>query len=59
MILQFFSICIITDGTTFHAGLRFQWKNRYVGVTEEVMESLRRQFENMHFIIIDELSLGK
>ena len=51
------AFCFVSDGTTFHAGLRFSFRPKYVGVTDEVMESLRRQFENMMVVIIDEMSL--
>ena len=47
----------ISDGTTFHAGLRFRWGNEYAGMTDEVLDSLRRQFEDLALVIIDEMSL--
>ena len=47
----------LIDGTTLHTGLRFHWKPKYVGLTDEVMESLRRQFEHLMCIVIDEMSL--
>ena len=46
-----------TDGTTLHSGLRFSFRNKYAGVVDETMESLRRQFEDMMCIIIDEMSM--
>ena len=50
-------VFFISDGTTFHAGLRFKWGNEYAGMTDEVLDSLRRQFEDMALVIIDEMSL--
>ena len=47
----------ISDGTTLHAGLRFHFRNKYVGLSDEIMESMRRQFEDMMCVIIDEMSL--
>ena len=50
-------LSFVSDGTTLHAGLRFSFRNKYVGLSDENMESLRRQFENMMCVIIDEMSL--
>lgn len=49
--------CSTSDGTTLHSGLRFPFKNKYAGIPDEAMETLRRQFEDMMCVIIDEMSL--
>ena len=50
--LKYFS-----DGTTFHTGLRFSYGNDYSGIREEQLNQLRKQFEQMMVVIIDEMSL--
>ena len=49
-------ICFI-GGTTFHAGLRFSFRNEMAGIKDEQMQQLRQQFEEMMVVIIDEMSL--
>ena len=46
-----------SDGTTFHTGLRFSYGNEYSGIKEEQLNQLRKQFEDMMVVIIDEMSL--
>ena len=45
------------EGTTFHTGLRFSYGPEYSGVYEEQLSELRRQFQDMMLVIIDEMSL--
>ena len=47
-----------SEGTTFHTGLRFSYGPEYSGVYEEQLSELRKQFEDMMVVIIDEMSMG-
>ena len=48
---------LFSDGTTFHTGLRFSYGNEYSGVYEKQLSELRKQFEDMMAVIIDEMSM--
>ena len=47
----------LIGGTTFYTGLRFSYGNEYSGIHSEQMSVLRRQFEDMMVVIIDEMSM--
>ena len=47
----------LQGGTTVHTGLRLKWGQEYLPLTPETMSTLRRQFERMMMVIIDEMSL--
>ena len=46
-----------TDGTTFHTGLRFSYGPEYSGVKDDQLQELRKKFEDLAVVIIDEMSL--
>ena len=51
-------VLFIIGGTTFHAGLRFPFNVReYLPLESEQLHNLRKQFERMMVVIIDEMSL--
>ena len=50
-------INIYLGGTTFHAGLRFEFGQGYKSVQTETLQKLRNQFEDMMMVIIDEVSM--
>ena len=44
-------------GTTIHTGLRMKFGEEYLPLEPETMNTLRRQFERMMMVVIDEMSL--
>ena len=47
----------LKGGTTIHTGLRLKFGEEYLPLAPETMSTLRRQFERMMMVIIDEMSL--
>ena len=53
-----YTIFSIKGGTTIHAGLRMKFVGEeHLPLEPETMSTLRRQFERMMMVIIDEMSL--
>ena len=50
-------ILLFSGGTTFHTGLHMKIGNDYLPLDPESMNTLRKQFERMMVVIIDEMSL--
>ena len=53
----FHHLNFLKGGTTINTGLRLKWGQEYLPLTPEIMSNLRRQFERMMMVIIDEMSL--
>ena len=53
----FHHLNFLKGGTTINTGLRLKWGQEYLPLTPETMSDLRRQFERMMMVIIDEMSL--
>ena len=47
---------MVVGGTTFHTGLHFKYGTEYTALEAEEMTILRRQFERMMEVIVDEMS---
>ena len=48
---------LFSGGTTFHTGLRMKIGNDYLPLDPESMNTLRKQFDRMMVVIVDEMSL--
>ena len=55
--LTFLKYVYYIGGTTIHTGLRFKFGQEYLPLEPETMSTVRRQFERMMMVIIDEMSL--
>ena len=53
-----YALLMYLGGTTFHTGLRFPFNDgEYLPLESEQLHTLRKQFERMMVVIIDEMSL--
>jgi hypothetical protein len=47
----------VINGTTLHAAFDFKFGNNHVSLSDKKLDEYRNMFENLHLIIIDEMSM--
>ena len=49
----------VVSGQTLHQALHFPWGNRHISLPDKKREALRNDLEDMHILILDEMSMVK